>query len=68
MSLLGFPSSQWCVRMAEPKATPKPGGSHERINVTQVLGELGQHERGEQIANLEKVHQELTIRLGRAQA
>ncbi|WP_164712245.1 hypothetical protein [Trueperella bialowiezensis] len=54
--------------MAEPKATPKPGGSHERINVTQVLGELGQHERGEQIANLEKVHQELTIRLGRAQA
>lgn len=46
--------------------TPKPGQA--RINVSQALETLGQKPRDEQIAQLEKIHQELTTRLNRAQA
>lgn len=39
-----------------------------RINVAQTLEALSARDREEQIADLEKIHEELTIRLNRAQA
>lgn len=49
-------------------AGPKPGGQSGRINVSQTLEDLASKDRTQQIADLEKVHQELTTRLNRAQA
>ncbi|MEW6885969.1 hypothetical protein [Trueperella pyogenes] len=44
----------------------KPG--QQRINVAATLATLEGKARDEQIDDLEKIHQELTIRLNRAQA
>lgn len=46
----------------------KPGGPHERVNVSATLARLDARSRSEQISDLEKIHQELTTRLNRAQA
>ncbi len=54
--------------MSNQITTPKPGGSHERINVAQTLDSLATKDRNEQISDLEKIHQELTTRLNRSQA
>ncbi|QJC21851.1 hypothetical protein [Arcanobacterium buesumense] len=49
---------------ATHRPAPKP---RIAINPDQVLDDLEHKSRSEQIADLEKVHQELTIMLGRAQ-
>ncbi|NLW13729.1 MAG: hypothetical protein GX037_04235 [Trueperella sp.] len=56
------------VPNAPRSSLPIPGGGHERINVSQTLRELDMKDRDEQISSLEKVHQELSTRLNRAQA
>lgn len=45
---------------------PTPGEEHARIDVTQTLAEITAKQRADQIAVLEKVHQELSTRLNRA--
>lgn len=51
--------------MTETSPAPKPP---IRVNPDEILADLPDMERDEQIAKLEEIHQELMKRLNRAQA